>query len=302
MTLVLGLSPNLSSMPLQTSTKRGVTATFFRGNGTALTEDQQIGEPRTVETTDTAIKVNNIPIKPPEAKTAHFHGYLAVPTAGKYTFSINFDKQDAEAEFRLYHMPQVLSHRASSDGDSISQQTDELKPGVPYSFTFDIKDLRDGDVSLQVEAENLTKGSLSRLTLYPLAVVKRFTNAYVLLAKTLQLVQGLGLSEREARYFLAQHPYYSINFSKLPTIEHDIHAPNVHKLFDDFLNLADYAHLKRDLSPKTDDLISIFENSARTYPEITDENRANEIRAKMIHFKPLADLTQSRSCNYPNSS
>jgi hypothetical protein len=111
-----------------------------------------------------------------------------------------------------------------------------------------------------VQAENLPKGDLDRLTLYPETAVERFRRAYVLLAKTLQLVQGLSLSEREVRYLLTHATDFDkLDLSKLPTRAADDQPANAKELFKQFLRLAAYARLKEDLAPGTDDLISVFE-------------------------------------------
>src|SRR5262249_46339826 len=161
-----------------------------------------------------------------------------------------------------------------------------LKPGVPYRFTLDVRNLGGGDVSLLVQGESLPKDSLARLALYPDAVVERVHRARVLLAKTLQLIQGLGLSEREVRHLLT-HPadFDNLDLSKLPARDSDnspvgatifdnldlsIPPPDsdgspsddspagATMLFGQFLRLTDYARLQRDLAGGTDDFVGVF--------------------------------------------
>ena len=118
--------------------------------------------------------------------------------------------------------------------------------------------------------------------------------AVLLLTKVLQLLQSLGLSEREARYLLTHAAEFdNLDLNKLPwrdaqqaletiankkmqadpslTIEQamlqarnenpDLAAEvdQVTSLFRQFLRLAGYARLKRELASGTDDLIAIFE-------------------------------------------
>ena len=270
------------------SGERGVSAKFFGSSGT------QLGQTITTETADTAIKVDNTPVKPAGAKSARFEGYIEVPATGAYRFFVVFTTQNSTAELRFAHLPDpVIRYKDTKNKDETDQFV-ELKAGIPYRFTFEIGDLMDGDVSLLVQGEqgeNLPKDSLSRLTLYPQAVVERFTRTHVLLAKTLQLIQGLDLSEREVRHILTHHAdFENIDLSRLPTIENDSSAESPEILFKQFLVLADYAHLKRDLSAGTDDLIGIFENAHCTYPEITDAEEA-----KTSHFEPIAHLTRRDS-------
>lgn len=268
-----------------TAWERGISAKFFDSSGA------QLGQTRTTETADTAIKMDNTPIKPSGAKSARFEGYMEVPVTGAYRFFAVFTTQDTTAELRFTHLPDPVIRYKATENDDETAQFVELKAGTPYRFTFEIGDLMGGDVSLQVQGENLPKDTLSRLTLYPLAVVERFNRAHVLTAKTLQIIQGLELSEREVRHILTHRADFDdINLSRLPTVANDSFAESPVTLFKQFLLLADYAHLKRDLSAGTDDLIGIFENARRTYPEITD---AEEV--KTVHLKPIAHLTRRDS-------
>jgi hypothetical protein len=268
-----------------TSGERGVSATFFDSSGA------QLGQTRTTETADTAIKVNNTPIKPAGAKSARFEGYIEVPATGAYRFFAVFTTQDTTAELRFAHLPDPVIHHKDTKNNDETDQFVELKAGIPYRFTFEIGDLMGGDVSLLVQGENLPKDTLSRLTLYPQAVVERFNRTHVLTAKTLQLIQGLGLSEREVRHILTHRADFdNIDLSRVPTLENDSLAESPVTLFKQFLLLADHAHLKRDLSAGTDDLIGIFENAHRTYPEITDAEEA-----KTVHLEPIAHLTRRDS-------
>lgn len=266
--------------------ERGVSAAFFNTSGT------QLDQTRTVETADTAITIDSVPIKPIGALSAHFDGYFEVPSSGAYRFFVVFGKTNAEAELRLTHLPDpLLRGKAVNDGAEISQFI-ELKHGVPYHFTFEISNLSNGDVSLLVQSENLPKGSLARMTLYPQAVAERVFRAYVLLEKALQLIQGLGLSERDVRHILTHRTDFdNLDLSKLPTRETDDTPAGATALFGQFLRLAGYAALKRDLAEGTDDLIGIFENARRIYPASTDPNQAKAVLFEDI-CKRVADLTR----------
>jgi hypothetical protein len=265
----------------------------------------QIGLTRNVDTADTAAKLDNVAVKPPGAKSARFDGYFAVPTTGAYHFFLVLSKRNIEARFRLYHLPDsLINGKATKDGEEIQGST-ELEEGILYRFSIDIDKIdidslgSNGDVTLLVQGVNIPKGSLSQLTLYPYTAIEQSIRAYVLLAKVLQLIQGLGLSQREIRYILHakceppgslahESDFSDIDLSKLPTIENDDStAADSIQLFKQFILLIDYARLKHDLSSGTDDLIGIFENASKSYPEIT-----NPDEAKLVHLKPLAHLTR----------
>ena len=73
-------------------------------------------------------------------------------------------------------------------------------------------------------------------------------------------MQSLGLSEREIRYLLTNaEAFDGLSLSKLPVATSDDSADSAKALFGQFLRLAGYARLKRDLAGGTDDLIGIFE-------------------------------------------
>jgi hypothetical protein len=98
------------------------------------------------------------------------------------------------------------------------------------------------------------------LVLYPQEAVERVKRARILLAKALQLILGFGLGEREVRYLLTHAPDFDdLDLSKLPTSEADDSPAGATALVQPFLRLANYARLKGELAPGTDDLIGIFE-------------------------------------------
>lgn len=246
---------------------------------------------------DTGVRdTSNQRLMPDGAKSAHFAGYLQVPYSGAYRFFAVFDKQGPIAELRFAHLPEpVLQGQAAKDGAEISQFVD-LKQGVPYYFTLTVHNLgvqeidgnHRGDVKLLVQGENLPKGELSRVTLYPHAVVERFHRVYLLISKTLQLIQGLEIDEREVRYLLT-HPddFNNLNLSQLPTRATDDSLARARGLFHQFLRLIDYAHLKQALDVDTDDLVAVFENARCLHRKITDVDQA-----KTAHFERLARLTR----------
>ena len=100
------------------SGERGVSAKFFGSSGT------QLGQTITTETADTAIKVDNTPVKPAGAKSAHFEGYIEVSATGAYRFFAVFTTQNSTAELRFAHLPDpVIRYEATKN----KYETDQLK-------------------------------------------------------------------------------------------------------------------------------------------------------------------------------
>lgn len=213
-----------------------------------------------------------------EAKSARFSGYLEVPRNGAYRFFVSFGaaNENAGCEFRFAHLPDPLIQFKATAAKLEESQFTELKANVPYRFTLDLRNLKDANVTLAVLGEDLAKGPLDRLTLYPEAAVERIGRAHLLLSKTVQIIQSLGLGERETRYFLT-HPadFDQLNLTKLPTRTVDAAQgaaadQEAKNLFGQLLRLIDYVLLKRDLAPDTSDLIDVFEQAQRTFPASQD--------------------------------
>jgi len=274
--------------------ERGVSADFFDSfDGSGVR--QPTGP--SVVAADTSLKARrdkdgNL-LNP--AGSARFEGYLQVPTPGAYRFFAVLDKQNAEAELRFLDFPQpvVFTGKAAQDKDELGNGVKEfleLKPGIPYRFSLDLKKLNGGEARLLVQGETLPKDSVSQLTLYPLAAIQGAQRAVLLLTKALQLVQGLGLTEREIRYLLTHAAAFDgLSLSPLPTRSSDDTLAGAKALFGQFLRLAAYARLKRDLAGGTDDLIGIFEANETTdadkldkkvYPLVAKLTRRDEATVK----------------------
>ncbi|MBE0466280.1 MAG: hypothetical protein IBX71_03535, partial [Candidatus Desulforudis sp.] len=246
--------------------ERGVTAAFFAaGDGTGP-ELKRLSIPDA----DTGLTDDaGDPIRPAAANSARIDGYLEVPIPGAYRFHVVFDKQDAEAELHFEHLadPLFLKGKAAADGGEIGGGADEyleLKSGIPYRFTLLLHNLNGGDARLLVQGETLGKGGLRRLALYPLSAMESAARALVLLTKGLQLLQGLGFTEREARYVLLNAgDFGGLKLGDLPGAGSDDTPAGARALFKGFLRLAAYARLKREPAGGTDDLIDIFEANGK---------------------------------------
>lgn len=276
---------------------RGVSAAFFdsvdlSGTPQAVTSIVRSADMALKDTEDAA----GNPLNP--ANSAEFEGYLEIATPGAYRFYIELDTQDAEAELRFEHLPDpvFLKDAAGAGNTTLGDQPNEfleLKLGVLYRFNLKLQKLNGGGARLLVQGETLPKDGISQLTLYPLRAMAGAESAILLLSKVLQLVQSLGLSEREIRYVLSHAPNFGgVNLSQLPTQPMgDTLAENVAatERFARFLRLTAYARLKRALAASTDDLIDIFEANElgdadtldkKVYPLIAKLTRRNEATIK----------------------
>lgn len=273
--------------------KRGVSAEYFDSNDLSGTAQ---AAKAVVSSADTSLKDTHDTYGNPlnTANSARFEGYLEVPTPGAYRFYIELDKQNAEAELQFAHLsnPVFLTGSAGADNATLGEQPEEfleLKPGIPYCFSLELKKLGGGGARLLVQGETLPKDGISQLTLYPLSAMVGAEQAILLLTKALQLVQGLSLSERETRYLLTHaSDFGNVNLSQLPTrAVGDTPTEKVAttERFKQFLRLASYARLKRDLAATTDDLIDIFEangtgDPGNVYPLIAKLTHRDEATVK----------------------
>lgn len=269
---------------------RGVSAAFFDSVDGTGAPQQASG---VVASADTALKDRQDPNGNPlnAANSARFDGYLDVATPGAYRFFIELEKQNAGAELRFAHLSEslFLSGTAASDNETLGDGPDEfleLKAGVPYRFTLELKNLDGGYARMLVQGETLPRGPLAQLRLYPAGAWDTAERALLLLAKSLQLVQGLGLTERELRYILTNAADFGgVSLSELPI------APdaNAAQRFARFRRLAAYARLKREMAGGTEDLIGVFEANGtnapdrlekRVYPLIARITRREEATVK----------------------
>jgi len=167
----------------------------------------------------------------------------------------------------------------------------QLKGGVLYHFTLDFSNLGTNGGSLLIQGENLPKGPLSQVLLYPQQTIVAFTRARTLLAKVLQILQGMGLDEREISYLIANSSQFSnLKLSSLPTQSSDDSLANAIALFSQFLTLADYADLRKGPAGGSDGLIDVFQNVGQVFTELASSQDTNNNLA--TPWARLANLTR----------
>ena len=223
----------------------------------------------TVKTANTDSITN--PARPAGVNSARFEGYLEVPADGPYVFTAILPNSTAAAalQFDFLSTPLALTAGAPAGAPATYPYSGytQFKAGVPYHFTLDVQGLNGGDAQLWVQGESLPQGPLGNLTLYPKASVVRYTRSQILLAKTLQLIQGFGLDETEVLYFAANGADFSnASFNSLPTQASDYSVAGAQTLFGQFLRLAAYAALRKGPAGGADGLIAVFQNARQTVP------------------------------------
>ncbi|XXY16741.1 neuraminidase-like domain-containing protein [Sorangium sp. So ce216] len=254
-------SPGALLDALSATGARGITAAFY-----ASTDESGPATTLTLAEADTGARdAEGALLRPPGSQSARFEGYLEVPAPGAYRFTLVLDKQGAEADLEFDHLParELWSGTAATDGAVLGEgpaEFLELKPGVLYRFTLHLRELDGGDARLLVQGETLPRGGLGRISLHPAAGVERAARATTLLRKALQLVQSLGLNEREIRYLLTHAAAFDgLDLSALPASAAEGALADAPALFGQFLRLAAYARARRDLAGGTDELIGVFE-------------------------------------------
>lgn len=272
----------------------GVSAIYFAssdGTGAALTS----GIALTTDTTD--------PTNPNAGMagtgSAHFEGYLQVPADGPYRFlavlgdinssaALQIDSPDPAVLLKNPVIPPSVT--AIKVHDEVSQFV-QLKGGVPYHFTLDFTNLGANGASLLVQGENLPKGPLSQVVLYPQKTVEEFLRARLLLSKALQILQGVSFDEREVSDLTANAAQFNnLRLSSLPTLASDDSTARATALFSQFLALADYADLRKGPSGGTDGLVDVFQNVNQVFSEpLATQDSTNNPDTP---WKRLATLTR----------
>ena len=265
----------------------GVSATYYDGSGNVLASG-------TAATTDTSDPTNNIA----GTAKAHFEGYLQVPTDGPYRFfaelgdtgaavSLELDAPDPAA---LLNNPIIPSTPAAATPTEISQFV-QLKGGVLYHFSVDFTTLGGHGASLLIQGENIAKGALSQITIYPLQSMTALARAKTLLAKVTQILQVTGIDNREINYLVANSSQFNnLRLSSLPTQPSDDSSVNAISLFSQFLDLADYADLRKGPAGNTDGLIDVFNGVGTSFTEAATSQDTNTNSA--TPWTALANLTR----------
>ena len=239
--------------------KSGVTVTFHPNEdfgGEALTV-------RAVADVDTALKqadAGGEPIKPGNADSAVFAGYLAVPATGAYRFLVELEKKGAKASLRFDHLARPVFLEGSATGEpQVLDEALELQAGVLYGFRLEIGKLAGGDVRLRVQGDSLPKSPVSNLTLYPADEADAADRAITLLVKVLQLAQSLDLGVREIRHVQTHAEVFGgLVLGGLP-VQEPGPSEDAKAHFKGFLRLAAYVRLRSALSATGDELIDLFE-------------------------------------------
>lgn len=245
----------------------GLTVTYYAsadGSGAPL------GPPATVSDVDTIAK-------PGGAGSAIFEGYLEVPATGAYAFAATL-APGTSARMRFGHLADPLLSGSAVDAFT------ELRTGTAYQMTVLAGGLSAGnDVTLNVRADALAPGSLSRLTCHSASNVERLRRADSLLGKVLRLCAALELTEpvlRELDWF---------HLNDIPTLPVADSASV--GLFGQFTRLAEFSRLRADIGVTSDELIDIFRYAKRTYPTTADFNAAkDEVLADVC--RRLGELTR----------
>lgn len=255
-------APLWRALALTSATDPGVQATYYA----SADATGPVMASMTAVTVDTALK-------PAGSNSAHFEGYLQVPTTGAYRFVIELDRKDARASLRIPNGARsvLVQGKAPNDAATLGDGPDDyttLTAGALYRYQVDLRDLGGGDARVLVVGESLPRGLLSQLTLTLPAHLDAADQAVTLFSGAVTVVQAFGLSERELRYVLS-HPdaFDQLNLSDLPTTvvgETDAESRAATLRFWRLHRLMGYAQLKRDLAVPGDALIDVFEDGAST--------------------------------------
>lgn len=248
----------------------GISASWYKSDGTLLASN-------ITATADTSAA----PTAAAGFSTATFTGYLQVPTDGPYRFFAELGDIGATAQLELTAPPNsplpanpILPNTTAATvaNDEVSQFV-TLQGGVFYQFMLTFASLGANGARLFVQNENIPKGPLSEIVLYPQTAADSFVTAYTLLAKALQILETTNIDEREISYMIANATLFAnLRLSSLPTTPGDA---NMTSLFEQLLMLIDYADLRKNPAGGTDGLIGVFEGVGTTFTEAAGSAASN---------------------------
>jgi hypothetical protein len=187
-------------------------------------------------------------------------GYLEVPVSGAYRFSARCAQTGTRVELRFDHLADPVLSAVSTAADREPGAHVELRAGVPYGFSF----TRTRAADLLVQGRQLPKAGVERLVTYPRDGVDHLHRVHLLLAKALRLADALGLTGVEIVHLLTHRSDFDgLDLGELPTRPADDSPTRARALFDQFLRLAGYMRLRRDLAAEPADLVDVLAHARR---------------------------------------
>ncbi|MBN1130039.1 MAG: hypothetical protein JXA71_13695, partial [Chitinispirillaceae bacterium] len=188
----------------------------------------------------------------------------------------------------------------------------------------------DRNVRVEIAGENLSRRGLGLLGLNPVSSVQRVGDARWLIIKALLIIRVLGLCERELRYALGRRSLFddfdfgllalrdairdleriagkiqsdnmatgaapltwdqAMSLARTENTHLAIAADRPLVIFAGLMRLMDYAAVKKELSPGSDDLISVLENAGRIYHASDNPEWNDAGKAITAHFEKVAAL------------
>jgi len=237
--------------------------------------------------------------------SASLSGYIEVPADGAYRFYVDCNAANIDIRLKFSHLPDdFLAETSDATNQSFSEFLD-LKANTPYQFTLETNGLNDAEtvVSLQVKGENLTKSDTANLSVFSNTAIEQLEQAYLLLNKSVMLIETMELSERELQYLTEhQSDFADFDFNTLPTNTTD-GAQQIDTRFAQLLGLVDYVNLRQSLNSGSDNLITIFENASKNTPESTtalSSRLAELIRRQEADIQSITDFLTLNSDDFKN--
>jgi len=225
---------------------------------TLVNEETILRDPKTHESLSTRFRSSTQVL----SQGTNFDGYVDVPSTGIYRFHISMKKPIASATIQvvLTTSAQVLSLQANASHPQVTGSI-LLEAGVLHGLKIVVSGAAvDAEVEIEVQGPNIPRGPLEQLVLHSSLGIEGFRRAYVLLGKVVQLASAIRLSIRELKY-MASHKedFGGLDLSTLPTSKDDVSDAKAR--FQQFIQLAEYVHLRDKVAGGTDELINVFESA-----------------------------------------
>lgn len=199
---------------------------------------------------------------PDQVRSVRIVGRIEVSVPGPYRLFASRTGQATHVTLRVESQV-VLDGSVVADEDLSGLV--ELQPGTLYEIVLEQRG-QGGTLDLSVQGENLPRGPVGALRLYPQSVVNGIDRAERLLAKSLMLSGALGFELSELRHLLL-HPldFGGISLSKLAAGA-PVDPGVIQSQFQALLRLIRYAKLRDALGAKSGELVAIFAAARQECP------------------------------------
>lgn len=240
--------------------KTGVTVSFINNETTGATSGPS------VDKSEFILKGTEIP-----ATTAlvRFDGRLQSTYSGYHRFYLRGTVSGAQVKLVFTDFKDPVIDASFTVNNDEKSGLVKLQAGMVYQYRLEVRNHNNSDFTLDVQTETIPRQNAAALKLIPQSLITRITELDAVMTKSVRLITGFGLEEKELKY-LCQNPthYYQLHLSELPvrTLDTAVATDKViiEKLFTDVMRMFRYTGLRTEMfgdSPELVDMIGMIRDN-----------------------------------------